>query len=257
MPLPILSTDARFAERALQLAAHYGFVASDLMPESGCVLQLGESGLALLTLGRNMPGPVLVDFVAGAADWRRKHGGGRGQGVAKACALKGGATPYVLDATAGLGRDAFVLAGLGCRVDMLERSPIAAALLEDGMQRALQAPDVAPVIERMRLHYGSALQALGNWVGERPEVIYLDPMFPEKAKSALSKKDMQAFQLVVGADLDADALLAPARALALARVAVKRPRHAPWLAGQKPNFSLDGDSVRFDIYLPLPAVPLA
>lgn len=252
MPLPLLYTDALFAAPARELAARFGFVISEQMPDGGCALQLGETGLALLTLGRNMPGPVQVDFVAGAADWRRKHGGGRGQGVAKACGLKGGATPHVLDATAGLGRDAFVLAGLGCRVDMLERSPVAAALLEDGLRRGLQAADVAPVIARMHLYYGSALDRLSNWQGERPQVIYLDPMFPEKAKSALSKKDMQAFQAVVGADLDADALLAPARALAQSRVAVKRPRHAPWLAAQKPSFSLDGDSVRFDIYLPLP-----
>jgi 16S rRNA (guanine1516-N2)-methyltransferase len=80
-------------------------------------------------------------------------------------------------------------------------------------------------------------------------MVYLDPMFPEtRQKSALSKKDMQAFQQVVGADADADALLAPARRLASVRVAVKRPRHAPPLAGEAPSYVLDGDSVRYDCY---------
>ncbi|WP_265583952.1 class I SAM-dependent methyltransferase [Chitinimonas koreensis] len=192
-----------------------------------------------------------VDFAGGAAEWRRKHGGGRGQGVARACGLKGGATPRVLDATAGLGRDAFVLAALGCEVDLIERSPLAAALLEDGLARAALDAEVAAIAARMRLYRGGAAELLANWPGARPEVIYLDPMFPDtRRKSALSKKEMQAFQAVVGADLDADALLAPARALALERVAVKRPRHAPLLAGLTPAYSLEGDSVRFDVYLP-------
>lgn len=251
IPLPPLyCADPVLLEAARALAGRFGFVLLDTLPEGGHALVLDGHALRLHTLGKGAPGPVGVDLVGGASEWRRKHGGGRGQGVAKACGLKGGATPHVLDATAGLGRDAFVLASLGCEVDMLERSPLAAALLEDGLMRARQVPEVAGIAERMRLHHGPAVTAMRNWAGARPEVIYLDPMFPEtRTKSALSKKEMQAFQQVVGPDEDADALLAPALALASSRVVVKRPRHAPLLAGFKPAYSLEGDSVRFDCYI--------
>lgn len=249
MNLAIYQADPARDEYFFRLVECYGFDVVKALPESGHALVLTAERLELRTLGRGAPGPVYVDFVGGAADWRRRHGGGRGQGVAKACGLKGGATPHVLDATAGLGRDAFVLASLGCRVDMIERSPIAGALLADGLSRAWQDADVASIAARMRLHVGDAAALLQSWPGERPEVIYLDPMFPEtRQKSALSKKDMQAFQAVVGADEDADALLLPACHLALGRVAVKRPRHAPFLAGVKPAYSLEGDSVRYDCY---------
>ncbi|MFC4161111.1 class I SAM-dependent methyltransferase [Chitinimonas lacunae] len=247
-PLGLYCVTADQASHGRELCERYGFVWLEALPETGHALRLDAERLALLSLGRGAPGPVWVDFVAGRADWRRRHGGGRGQGVAKACGLKNG-TPRVLDATAGLGRDAFVLASLGCHLDLVERSPVAAALLEDGLARAAADAEVGPIVARMRLWHRDAASALADWHGERPEVIYLDPMFPEKNKSALSKKEMQAFQTVIGPDLDADALLAPARALANSRVAVKRPRHAPWLAGVEPGLVYQGDSVRYDVYL--------
>lgn len=252
MPLPIFCSTPDQLEQANALAQQHGFVLVDTLPASGNALVLSAEHLALHTLGKAAPGPVWVDFAAGAADWRRKHGGGRGQGVAKACGLKAGSTPHVLDATSGLGGDAFVLASLGCKVDLVERSPVAAALLQDGLQRASRADDVAAVVARMTLHHANAIDLLANWPSSPPEVIYLDPMFPEKNKSALAKKAMQAFQTIIGGDSDADDLLLLARRLATRRVAVKRPRIAPWLAGEKPAFSLEGESVRFDVYLPLP-----
>lgn len=80
-------------------------------------------------------GGIFVDFVGGAMAHRRKFGGGRGEAVAKAVGIKGSYLPDVVDATAGLGRDAFVLASVGCRVRMLERNPVVAALLDDGLTR--------------------------------------------------------------------------------------------------------------------------
>ncbi|MBV8467113.1 MAG: class I SAM-dependent methyltransferase [Burkholderiales bacterium] len=249
MPLPLFVSSPELNGKATQIAGDYGFTIVESLPDDGHALVLTEQRLELHTLGKRAPGPVYVDFAGGGADWRRRHGGGRGQGVARACGLKGGATPHILDATAGLGRDAFVLASLGCHVDMIERSPVAAALLADGLARGRESPEIADIVGRMALYRGDAVTLLYHWDVERPDVIYLDPMFPEgKARSALSKKDMQAFQQVVGADQDADALLQPCREMALTRVAVKRPRHAPWLANEKPSFSLEGDSVRYDCY---------
>lgn len=211
-------------------------------------LQLGEQGLQLLQLGPDSPGPVRVDFLEGAAAHRRQFGGGSGQMIAKAVGVQPGVRPQVLDATAGLGRDAFVLATLGCEMQLIERQPLIAALLEDGLARAARDLEVAPIVARMQLHPGNAIDLMGAWQGEAPQVIYLDPMFPHRDKSALVKKEMRLFRPLVGDDMDAPALLQAALALASHRVVVKRPRKAPIIEGAKPSYSLEGKSSRYDIY---------
>ncbi len=213
------------------------------------VLQWADHHLELVPLQDK--GVVWVDFVGGALAHRRKFGGGRGQPVAKAVGIKGEYVPRVLDCTAGQGRDAFVLATLGCYVTLLERSPVAFLLLQDGLRRALEDAEIAPIAARMQLIQADARQWLNNPEGAEFDVVYLDPMFPEPDKRAKSKKEMAAFQTLIGGDVDADVLLAPARRLAQKRVIVKRPRHAPWLAGEKPNFVFEGESTRFDGYLPI------
>ncbi|QKE62381.1 class I SAM-dependent methyltransferase [Aquipseudomonas campi] len=211
-------------------------------------LQLGAEGLQLAELGPQAPGPVRVDFVEGAVAHRRLFGGGSGQMIAKAVGVQSGVRPVVLDATAGLGRDAFVLASLGCQMTLIERQPIIAALLEDGLERALQDAEVAPIARQMRLLCGNAIELMSQWQGEPPQVIYLDPMFPHRDKSALVKKEMRLFRPLVGDDMDAPALLEAALALASHRVVVKRPRKAPIIEGGKPSYALEGKSSRYDIY---------
>jgi 16S rRNA (guanine1516-N2)-methyltransferase len=106
-------------------------------------------------------GGIFVDFVGGAMAHRRKFGGGRGEAVAKAVGIKGSYLPDVVDATAGLGRDAFVLASVGCRVRMLERNPVVAALLDDGLTRGYADPEIGPWLqERLQLIHASSLTAL-------------------------------------------------------------------------------------------------
>ncbi len=232
-------------------AAHDWALRLDL-PEhdeaAGFALQFGEAGLQLQALEAQAPGPVRVDFVEGAAAHRRQFGGGSGQMIAKAVGVQPGVRPRVLDATAGLGRDAFVLATLGCTVELIERQPLIAALLEDGLTRAAQDSEVAPIAARMILRQGNAIELMRQWTGEPPQVIYLDPMFPHRDKSALVKKEMRLFRPFVGDDLDAPALLAAALELASHRVVVKRPRKAPTIEGAKPGYSLEGKSSRYDIY---------
>ena len=211
-------------------------------------LQVGEAGLQLQLLEAQAPGPVRVDFVEGAAAHRRQFGGGSGQMIAKAVGIQPGVRPRVLDATAGLGRDAFVLATLGCEVSLIERQPLIAALLEDGLSRALVDADVGAIAARMALLKGNAIELMSQWQGESPQVIYLDPMFPHRDKSALVKKEMRLFRPFVGDDMDAPALLAAALELASHRVVVKRPRKAPSIEGSKPGYSLEGKSSRYDIY---------
>lgn len=216
--------------------------------EAEFALQVGDEGLQLAELGPQAPGPVQVDFVEGAVAHRRLYGGGSGQMIAKAVGVQPGVRPQVLDATAGLGRDAFVLATLGCEMTLIERQPIIAALLEDGLARAARDAEVAPITAQMRLLTGNAIELMQNWQGEPPQVIYLDPMFPHRDKSALVKKEMRLFRPLVGDDMDAPALLQAALALASHRVVVKRPRKAPIIEGAKPSYALEGKSSRYDIY---------
>ena len=195
-------------------------------------------------------GAIAVNFVSGAMAHRRQFGGGRGEAIAKAVGVKGNYLPTVVDATAGLGRDAFVLASIGCRVTMFERHPVVAALLADGLDRAYQNATIGQLLQKqLNLIYNSSLLGL-NSGQEKPDVVYLDPMFPHRQKSALVKKEMRIFQQLVGSDLDAEELLEPARRLAKKRVVVKRPDYAPFLADQKPTAEIKTKNHRFDIYTP-------
>jgi len=135
-------------------------------PLAALLLCVDEQGLSLRSTEADVPGAaatgaVRVDFVGGAQAHRRQFGGGAGQMVARAVGIRGALRPSILDATAGLGRDAFVMASLGCRVTLLERQPVVAALLEDGLQRARAAGgEVAEIAERMQLRCSDAITAM-------------------------------------------------------------------------------------------------
>ncbi len=214
-------------------------------------LQLTHKHLQLINQEDLKAGAVFVDFVGGAVGHRRRFGGGRGQPIAKAVGLKGGANPDVVDATGGLGRDAFVLASLGCMVTLIERSPVVAALLEDGLNRAKDDEEIGLWIgERLRLVHADAVE----WMSARnekdfPDVVYLDPMFPHRNKTALVKKEMRLLQQILGVDPDSDALLPAALRIAKKRVVVKRPDSAPFLAETKPSMSIESKKHRFDVYV--------
>jgi len=221
--------------------------------DESSVLALVQTPTHLELRKRDEPklGGIFVDFVSGAMAHRRRFGGGRGEAVAKAVGVKSGYLPDVVDATAGLGRDAFVLAAIGCRVRMLERHPVVAALLDDGLQRGYQDAEIGGWLrERLTLIHAPSAQALGD-IMPAPDVVYLDPMYPHRQKSAMVKKEMRVFQSLVGADEDADALLEPARRLAKKRIVVKRPDYAPPLAGVATQSAVVTKSHRFDIYPPL------
>lgn len=217
--------------------------------ESILALVLTNERLELRKLDEPKLGAIAVNFVDGTMAHRRKFGGGRGEAVAKAVGIKGDYLPSVIDATAGLGRDAFVLAAVGCKVLLVERNPIVAALLEDGLNRAYQDSEIGEFMqERMILADVRNISQLDPTL-HGADVVYLDPMYPHKQKSALVKKEMRVFQHLVGADLDSDDFFEPAKALAKKRVVVKRPDYAPFLAEQKPDFSQTTKNHRFDVYL--------
>ena len=256
VPLAVLATPSCDNDRVAALAAVTGLSvieaeAPKKIREQQLVLWFSPGGLALQQTGKGAPGPVTVDFVGGAVGHRRKYGGGKSQSIVKAVGVAdAGRELTVLDATAGLGRDAFVLATLGCRVTMVERSPIVRALLADGLARAADNPEVGSIVARMSLQSGHAPEVMQGLIDEQSsfDVVYLDPMFPHRDKSAAVKKEMVLFQNLLGPDLDADDLLTPALQLAKHRVVVKRPKRAPDLNGQEPGYRLEGKSGRFDIY---------
>lgn len=251
--ITVSAESAVHREAAQALALELGLpLAGNPPPQSGLLLECGGTGLVLRQLGDDAPGPVQVDFVSGRAAHRRRFGGGRGQPLARAIGLKQGRTPSVLDMTAGLGRDAFVLASLGCEVDMIERSPVIHALLRDGLYRAREDGETAPIAARMRLHQGDSLVLSEVALTlPRPQVVYLDPMYPHRRKSALVKKEMRLFQQLVGEDGDSAGLLVVARNTALQRVVVKRPAGAEPLAGCTPAYSISSPNTRYDVYLSL------
>jgi 16S rRNA (guanine1516-N2)-methyltransferase len=236
-------------EGALSVLAQRWNLTSD--PDAVMALVLTPERLELRKRDEPKLGAIFVDFAGGTMAHRRKFGGGRGEAVAKAVGIKGSYLPDVVDATAGLGRDAFVLASLGCKVRMLERNPVVAALLDDGLARGYRDAEIGPWLrERMTLLHASSLTALSE-LSPKPEVVYLDPMYPHKQKSALVKKEMRVFQGLVGPDEDADGLLEPARRLATKRIVVKRPDYAPPMADIAAQAAVVTKSHRFDIYTPL------
>ena len=203
--------------------------------------------LSLRSQQPGMGGAISVDFVHGRLAHRRQFGGGRGQPLARAIGLKAGANPSVVDATAGLGRDAFVLASLGAKVTLLERSPVVAALLRDGLARLASHPEHAAIAANMQLMHTNAIAWLRQCT-QPPEVVYLDPMYPVRDKSALVKKEMRVIRALVGADEDIVQLFEAARHCARRRVVVKRPKTAPPLTAIQPSGCVESKNTRYEIY---------
>lgn len=162
--------------------------------------------------------------------------------------MKGGNNPQVVDTTAGLGRDAFLLASLGANVTLIERSPDMHNLLVEGMERARMAGgDVADVISRMTLVHGDARDLLA---GLDPEVVLVDPMHPPRNKSALVKNEMRLIREIVGTDEDSAELMSEALATASKRVVLKWPLRADSMSGiRAPSHRITGKTTRYDVYM--------
>ena len=215
-----------------------------------------SQGLVLRVTSEPTWSDILVDFAAANLQYRQQHGGGRNEAIAKAIGIKGKESVNVLDCTAGMGTDSFVMASVGAQVTMLERSSIIAALLENALIRADQADDVdcVKICERMALIEQDAITYLrdNSAAATQTDVVYLDPMFPHKKKSALVKKEMRAFQMLLGPDQDSELLLTAAINFAPKRIVIKRPAIAPALENKQdilPSMAIGSKKHRFDVYL--------
>jgi 16S rRNA (guanine1516-N2)-methyltransferase len=254
LTLAVLAATTADEDCAAQLALRLGLplLATGIDPvkcdSADTLVLIRGRTLSLQQTGKGVPGPVVVDFGSARALHRSRSGAsellGKAVGRGKKSPLR------VLDATAGVGRDAFVLADLGCEVDLCEREPVIAELLRAGLDCARCDGDswLVGVVQRMHLYPGDARQVTTahlQWV----DVIYLDPMFPPRGKSAAVKKEMALFQRLLEDPQDADTLLLWALQQDTARVVVKRPAEASHLAGQVPSHSVRGKTVRYDVYV--------
>lgn len=203
---------------------------------------------------------IHIDFLSGNLAHRQQFGGGRGQSIAKAIGLKQGMPPpSVLDATAGLAKDSYVLACLGCPMTLLERSPVIVELIKDAIQRAENNDHFQSVLKAgFNVINKSSINYLTQLLEDSktdfpdviyPDVIYLDPMYPHRKKSASVKKNMQILQTLLGQDDDTQELLELALKTAKKRVVVKRPKGAENLTTLKPTYLVESKKTRYDVYI--------
>ncbi len=241
-------------DKAAALSAALGIpLATELEPSDDAPsfrLVVSAKRVELREVGRRGAGPVYADFVDGPTGHRIRSTRFGKQPLATAIGLSSSPI-HVVDATAGLGRDAFLLASLGCEVTAIERCPILGALLQDGLNRAARGPQaVRAAAQRISLLIGDARALLPSLAADAaPGVIYLDPMYPPRKKRALPKKELRICRALVGDDRDAGELFLVAQRVARKRVVVKRPRHAPSLA-PTPHLQIRTKLVRYDVYMP-------
>ena len=247
------SDDGAIQVRATALAEELSLPligrAASAAESASLVLVVTARRLELREIGTARSAVVYVDLLRGATQHRLASTRSHRLPLARALGLHRG-IGSIVDATAGLGRDAVTLAACGCRVTAIERSGVLGALLRDGLSRAGDCGKqwLRDISERVTLVVGDARDVLRDMThGDAPEAVYLDPMFPSGDKKALAKKEMQICRQLVGDDPDAAELLAAARDVATRRVVVKRHAKAPPLA-PRPTAQIVGKQIRYDIY---------
>lgn len=258
-PVTVLCFDGGSLDRAQGLSdrldaplavCEAGCSEAAFIPEPGLLyLKVSRDGLSLMRDGMELR-PDFAEMLP-----RIKQGALQREMLVKAARVKGVEAPRAVDATAGLGEDSLLLAAAGFTVTLCEADPVIAALLEDALARASTHEVLGPIVERMHLVAGDsriALERAGASTGAQPDVVYLDPMFPGRTKSAAVKKK---FQLIHGLErptepLDEESLLQAALAAHPRKVVIKRPVKGPYLAGVKPSHAIAGKAVRYDCIVP-------
>lgn len=258
-PVTVLCIDGGSLDRAQGLSdrldaplavCEAGCSEAAFIPEPGLLyLKVSRDGLSLMRDGMELR-PDFAEMLP-----RIKQGALQREMLVKAARVKGVEAPRAVDATAGLGEDSLLLAAAGFTVTLCEADPVIAALLEDALARASAHEVLGPIVERMHLVAGDSritLARAGASTGAQPDVVYLDPMFPGRTKSAAVKKK---FQLIHGLErptepLDEESLLQAAFAAHPRKVVIKRPVKGPYLAGVKPSHAIAGKAVRYDCIVP-------
>ena len=187
-------------------------------------------------------------FIAGSILHRLKYGKGRGRYLAKAIGMKSNKNRTIIDATAGLGYDAFILASLGANVTLIERSEKIHNLLQEGIKEAKEYGGyISSIANRMHLIFGDSKTIIPQL---SPQVILVDTMYEDKKKSALVKNNMRLVREIVGPDLDQIELIKIALESAQNRVVVKQPRYAETRDEiTKHSHQILGRTIRYDVYM--------
>ena len=187
-------------------------------------------------------------FIEGPILHRLKYGKGRGQNLAKAVGMKSNKNRNIVDATAGLGYDAFILASIGAKVTLIERSDKMYEILQNGIDEGKSfGGEIEKIINRMELLFGDSKDILPRL---SPEVIMIDTMYKDRKKTALVKNNMRLVRDIVGPDSDYIDLLKIALNCATNRVVLKQPRYAePIKEIRKCSHQILGKTIRYDIFM--------
>lgn len=245
--LVVLADGSEYRKEAECLANHLNvslYENSAEVPDNMLMLIRNAEGLAL------SDGDMVLRADLTKMLPRLKQSNLQNEMLVKASKLKGESRGLqVIDATAGFGEDSLLLAAAGNYVTLYEYDPVIAALLKDGLRRAAETSELMHIVSRMRLVEGDSIQAMAEMKDvDRVDVILLDPMFPERQKSASVKKKFQLLQQLESPCSDEDEMLGAAMSARPRKLVIKRPVKGPYLGGKKPEYSYTGKAIRYDCF---------
>lgn len=232
-----------YREKAERLAERLGASFVDEMTGTEEIaLAVGERGISLVGDGMELRAD-LTEMLP-----RLKQANLEREMLVKAARIKGRQNLRIIDATAGFGEDSILLAAAGHDVTMFEYNPVIYELLKDAIERASEDERLKTIVSRMHLINGDSAEAMkrAKEKGEEFDAILLDPMFPERQKSASVKKKFQLLHKLEAPCSAEEELLEAALGLKPKKVIVKRPGKGEFLAGRKPDYSLEGKAIRYD-----------
>jgi 16S rRNA (guanine1516-N2)-methyltransferase len=247
-----IQKDSPFFEKASLVQEKLKDKLLSFAPNSHMVLAVGSDITLSLIDSDITQQDFEIDLFKDKLLWRLAHSGKNSEAVCRAVIGKLN-KPLVFDATAGLGRESLILQSAGCNVFMFERNPVIWLLLNSAIFKASKNEDVLSKLKN-GLPQLTALGSIKDQLeqGEvlpKPEVIYYDPMFPSRSKTALVKKDMRVFHELIGADLDTVDYANYLLTIASHHVVVKRPSNEqPLELNARRSSFVDGKACRFDCY---------
>ena len=218
--------------------------------KSPMALIVNSNSLELYDRSTPQKKPIKVDFTSEKNNYRCLNFKKKNEILYKAIGIKNNYFPFVLDVTAGFGQDSFLLSFLGCYVVMIEHHPVVSALLKDGLDRGYKDQKIGYWLkQRFHFLFNDSLNMM-NLSISKPDVIYLDPMYPTYTKKSLPKKNMQFLRKLISTNSQSKDLLNISRKFARNRIVVKRPSYASPISDERVDFVIKNKYHRFDIYLP-------
>ena len=209
-------------------------------PDADIILKLDDSGLSLICDGMTLRGDFSKMYQ------RVKPQVIGSELLVRTAKIKDTDRPLTaIDATAGLGEDSLLLAAAGFYVRMYEQNPVIYELLCDAKRRAENDSALVNIVSRMNVICADSIDEMKN-ISFTPDVVLLDPMFPERQKSALVKNKLQVIQKLEMPCINEADMLISAVNTKPQKLIVKRPPKGPYLANVKPDYSITGKAVRFD-----------